>query len=110
MKKRTGYTMCFIFAKIFVQNIFRSRQYRAIHVEDERRRAPKSSYKLSVTIVRLQQNLEFVDKFGEKKRCCIKFYENPFYESRVITCVRTDGRTDGRSDSTNKVSSNALHI
>ena len=50
------------FARVNIQRF----KYTAIHGAEDRRKALKPSYKLSVTTARLQQDLECVKKFWKK--------------------------------------------
>ena len=42
--------------------------------------------------------LEFSRHIFEKKKLNIKFYENIFNVSRIVTCGWTDGQTDRQTD------------
>jgi len=43
----------------------------------------------------LEYSLQILEKYPN-----IKFHENPYSGSRVVSCGRTDGRTDGQADMT----------
>ena len=47
--------------------------------------------------------LEFSRHIFEKKKLNIKFYENIFNVSRIVTCGWTDGQTDRQTDMTKPI-------
>ena len=104
-KERNGYTICFISRQNFCSKYF---SLTSIYSDSRCRRQEKGA-EAFIQIVRYYRTTSTGLGVREEileKIVYVKFYENPFGESRVLTSVRTDER----SDFTNKVSSNTQHI